>query len=177
MHATTTILGLVFAASALAHTNSTCEFTPSTNATEDNYPGGPLYIEEVPPYDLNKLSEVPLASTCVSGDSAEELDCAREYIDAIDEQIAYLYARRLGYAAVAGIAKYGAGEPLDDPERNEQVAAGMAERVMRFGGNEEAGRIMGGEGCQIYASLVYEQENIHQSCDPEFDGGFARVCQ
>lgn len=179
MHLSITLLGLAFALPALGHSSnsSTCEFTPSTNATEDNYPGGPTYAEEMPPYDLNELSEVPIADTCVSGNSAEELECARKYIDAIDEQLAYLYARRLGYAAVAGIAKYRAGNALDDPTRNEQVAAGMAERVARYGGNAEAGRIMGGQGCQIYASLVYEEEIIHKSCDAKFDGGFTRVCE
>ncbi|KAL2107984.1 hypothetical protein VUR80DRAFT_4425 [Thermomyces stellatus] len=176
MRSSAALLGLSLALPTLGQSSS-CQFTPSTNATQYNYPGGPTYFEKMPPYDLNKLSEVPIASICTSGDSADELECARKYIDAIDEQLAYLYARRLGYAAVAGHAKYRAGNALNDPSRNEQVAAGMAERVVRFGGNADTGTIMGGEGCQIYASLAYEVENIRASCDPNFDEDFSRRCE
>lgn len=184
MHASSILLSLAFAFTALAHPSSasgsaapTCKFTPSDNATVDNYPGGPTYAEEMSPYDLNKLSEVPIADTCNSGDPEDELACAREFIDAIDEQIAYLYARRLGFAAVAGNAKYKAGKPLNEPARNDEVAEGMALRVLNYGGSADAGRVMGGEGCQIFASLEFEAASIRKSCDPSFAEDISRSCQ
>lgn len=175
MRVTTVLMSLSPFIMAQSHTPD-CHFTPSPNATEDNYPGA-TYQGPLPPYNLNTLSEVPVASTCTSADSADELACARKYIDAIDEQLAYLYARRLGFAALAGNAKYRAGDPLNDPGRNEQVAEGMARRVVSYGGSEEAGIIMGGEGCQIYASLGYEVESIRESCSPDFDEDFPRRCE
>ncbi|TPX14031.1 uncharacterized protein E0L32_000425 [Thyridium curvatum] len=155
--------------------SSGCHFVPSSNATASNFPGaspkpgGNLY-------DLNKLSEVPVASVCNSGNTTEELACARRYIDAIDEQLAYLYARRLGYAAVAGSAKFSGGAPLNDPSRNSVVAEGMAQRVLKYGGSADVGRVMGGEGCMIYGSLIYEVEKIKADCDPAFDETITRSC-
>ncbi|KAM0420163.1 hypothetical protein ACHAPD_003732 [Fusarium lateritium] len=134
-----------------AHVTCTsfCSYQPSTNATVENFPkASPGY-----PYDPNILSEVPVASVCSSANATDELSCARRYIDIIDEQLAFLYARRLGYAAVAGFAKYDEGVELNDPGRNEAVAEGMAQRVLKYGGSEEAGRVMGGEGCQIYSPM------------------------
>ena len=157
-----------------------CHFKPSPNATAENYPGAPDCNDSepaLPPYDLNLLSEVPVATICTSKNATEELECARKYIDAIDEQLAFLYARRLGYAGVAGHAKYRAGDDLNDPSRNEQVAEGMAQRVLSYGGSLDAGRIMGGEGCQIYASLEYEAANIRAACNPDFAGEFDRICK
>lgn len=153
-----------------------CHFRPSTNATAENYPGARCDGNNHPPYYLNLLSEVPVADICTSGSSADELACARRYIDAIDEQLAFLYARRLGYAAVAGHSKYREGDDLNDPGRNGQVAEGMAQRVLRYGGSLEAGRVMGGEGCQIFASLQYEIANIQEACDPSFDEEITRPC-
>jgi chorismate mutase len=96
----------------------------------------------------------------------------------IDEQIAFLYARRLGYAAVAGLAKYKQGTPLNDPTRNQAIAEGMAERVRKYGGGDgEAGRVMGGEGCQIFASLEFEKEQIRETCDSDFNEKIQRVCE
>lgn len=164
-------LGLATAASV-----PECQFKPSPNATVANHPGAKRDFIDPPPYNLNHLAEVPVATICTSGDSKAELDCARKYIDAIDEQIAFLYARRLGYAAVAGHSKYRDGNDLNDPSRNGAVADGMAERVLSYGGNLETGRLMGGEGCQIYASLIYEAENIQDTCNPGFSESFTRVC-
>ncbi|KAF9776911.1 hypothetical protein IL306_004840 [Fusarium sp. DS 682] len=129
------------------------------------------------PYNVTCLSNVPVAaSACKSHDPAEALACARKFIDAIDEQISFLYARRLGYAAVAGAAKYNNGTALNDPTRNQVIAAGMAARVLKYGGSEETGRIMGGEGCQIYASLEYEAQQI-QKCGGKLNETFERVCK
>ncbi|KAM5369646.1 hypothetical protein ACJZ2D_008905 [Fusarium nematophilum] len=156
---------------------SACHYEPSANATRWNYPGNSYEATaDLPPYHLNDLSAVPVASICNSSNGTRELACARKYIDAIDEQMAFLYARRLGYAAVAGFAKLQAGQSLNDPNRNEAVAEGMARRVLKYGGTENAGRVMGGEGCQIYASLEFEKESIRQGCDPNFDERFKRVC-
>lgn len=176
MHFSTFILTLPLAAVALG-SNSHCYFKPSPNATAENYPGAPTCADVEPaPYNLNFLSEVPVADICTSSNRTEELECARKYIDAIDEQLAFLYARRLGYAAVAGHAKYRAGDELNDPSRNEQVAEGMAQRVLSYGGSLGAGRVMGGEGCQIYASLEYEAANIRDACNPDFNEEFRRIC-
>ncbi|KAH7129097.1 hypothetical protein EDB81DRAFT_808715 [Dactylonectria macrodidyma] len=160
-----------------ASCTSVCHYKPSANATACNYPdsaGNPTAGEY--PYDLNTLSTVPVADICNSRNGTEELACARKYIDAIDEQLAYLYARRLGYAAVAGYSKFRAGASLNDPSRNKIVADGMAQRVLKYGGTQDAGRVMGGEGCQIYASLEFEESSIRQTCDPGFEEDFNRVC-
>ncbi|KAJ5613436.1 hypothetical protein N7510_006630 [Penicillium lagena] len=176
MHASAILFSLSLAATCLG-SKSKCHFKPSPNATIDNYPGAPKHSAiSSAPYNLNLLSEVPVADICTSRIGSNELDCARKYIDAIDEQLAFLYARRLGYAAVAGNAKYRAGTNLNDPSRNSQVAEGMAEKVLSYGGNLDAGRVMGGEGCQIYASLVYEIANIQETCNEDFDEKADRVC-
>ncbi|RFN54966.1 chorismate mutase, type ii [Fusarium flagelliforme] len=137
---------LLLGFTALARCTSSCSYEPSSNATLDNFPKA----SPGSPYDPNILSQVPVASVCNSANATDGLSCARRYIDIIDEQLAFLYARRLGYAAVAGFAKYSQGVELNDPSRNEAVAEGMAQRVVKYGGSEEAGRVMGGEGCQIY---------------------------
>lgn len=171
------LAGLLAATSTTANYTSECHYKPSVNATRWNYPGASVDAsKDLPPYDLNVLSVVPVASICNSPNATEELACARKYIDAIDEQLAYLYARRLGYAAVAGSAKYQQGTDLNDPTRNEAVAEGMAQRVLKYGGSEDAGRVMAGEGCQIYASLEFEVDQIQQSCDSSFDEEIDRVC-
>ncbi|CZS86136.1 unnamed protein product [Fusarium graminearum] len=113
--------------------------------------------------------EYPFSSPCC-------ITCARRYIDIIDEQLAFLYARRLGYAAIAGFAKHSQGVELNDPTRNEAVAEGMAQRVLKYGGTKEAGRVMGGEGCQIYVSLEYEVSQIQETCDPKFQTDVKRNC-
>ncbi|KAM0554807.1 hypothetical protein ACHAPJ_006540 [Fusarium lateritium] len=155
-----------------------CINKPSINATADNYPGSAPEVSDTKyPYNITSLADVPVAaSVCKSDDPTEALACARKYIDAIDEQLGFLYARRLGYAAVAGAAKFKNGTALDDPTRNQAVAAGMAARVAKYGGSEEAGRIMGGEGCQIYASLEFEGERI-QKCGGRLNETFERVCK
>ncbi|KAM3428728.1 hypothetical protein MY4824_007643 [Beauveria thailandica] len=170
------VFSLTLVASAATLNKTQCHFKPSPNATTENYPGAKCGSNDQPLYDLNRLSEVPIATICNSDNSTEELDCARKYINAIDEQIAYLYARRLGYAAVAGHSKYRSGANLNDPTRNAAVAQGMALRVLGYGGNLETGRIMGGEGCQIYASLEYEADNIQTTCDSNFEEQFSRTC-
>jgi chorismate mutase len=163
---------LLIALAALATCTSSCTYEPSLNATFENFPKA----SPGSPYDPNILSEVPVASVCSSANATNELACARKYIDIIDEQIAFLYARRLGYAAVAGFAKYRQGDELNDPGRNEAVAEGMAQRVLKYGGSKEAGRVMGGEGCQIYVSLEFEASEIQGTCDPEFQEDIKRNC-
>ncbi|KAF5009292.1 hypothetical protein FDECE_4504 [Fusarium decemcellulare] len=176
MHVST-VLGTVILLVTSGHCSSTCHYKPSVNATRPNFPGSTYdTTSEPPPYNLNILSAVPVASVCNSPNGTQELACARKYIDAIDEQLAYLYARRLGYAAVAGHSKFRAGASLNDPSRNEAVTNGMGQRVLKYGGSQEAGRVMGGEGCQIYASLEFEKDNIQEFCDPRFDQEFERVC-
>ncbi|KAM0204186.1 hypothetical protein ACHAQI_010013 [Fusarium lateritium] len=154
---------------------SSCNYKPSANATCSNFPKpdpSKPYL-----YDLNTLSQVPVATICRSNNATNDLLCARGYIDRIDEQIAFLYARRLGYAAVAGMAKYKQGEPLNDPTRNQAIAEGMAERVRKYGGGDgEAGRVMGGEACQIFVSLEFEKEQIRETCDLGFDEKIERIC-
>lgn len=162
------LLGLI----ALVTCTSFCSYEPSSNATIDNFPKA----SPGSPYDPNVLSQVPVASVCSSANATDELSCARRYIDIIDEQIAFLYARRLGYAAVAGFAKYSHGVELNDPSRNEAVAEGMAQRVLKFGGSKEAGRVMGGDGCQIYVSLEFEVSEIQGTCDPQFKEDVKREC-
>lgn len=162
---------------SLASCTSVCHYKPSINATAWNYPdsaGNPTAGKY--PYNLNVLSTVPVANICNSRNGTEELACARKYIDAIDEQLAFLYSRRLGYAAVAGYSKFRAGSSLNDPSRNKVVADGMAQRVLKYGGSQDAGRVMGGEGCQIYASLEFEKSSIQQACDPEFEEDIERLC-
>lgn len=163
---------LLLEVAALATCTSFCSYQPSSNATLENFPKA----SPGSPYDPNILSEVPVASVCSSANATEELYCARIYIDIIDEQIAFLYARRLGYAAVARFAKYGQGVELNDPGRNEAVAEGMAQRVLKYGGSKEAGRVMGGEGCQIYVSLEFEVSEIRGTCDSEFREDIKRDC-
>ncbi|KAF4958399.1 hypothetical protein FGADI_2565 [Fusarium gaditjirri] len=155
-----------------------CIEKPSINATADNYPGSASLAHRTTyPYNVTCLGDVPVAaSACKSTDPDEALACARKYIDAIDEQISFLYARRLGYAAVAGAAKFNNGTALNDPTRNQAVAAGMAARVLKYGGSEETGRLMGGEGCQIYASLEYEAQQI-RNCGGKLNETFERVCK
>jgi chorismate mutase len=162
-------------AAATTCTPGECHFVPSKNASVSNYPGA-TKPSTTPLYDLNTLSSVPIATVCSSSNSTADLACARNYIDAIDEQLAFLYARRLGYAAVAGAAKFRAGTDLNDPTRNQAVAAGMAARVVKYGGNAEAGQVLGGEGCMIYASLIYEVEQIQENCNPAFEEDVERVC-
>lgn len=159
-----------------------CHFIPSPNATATNYPGSnPNSPSSAYPYSVNApLSAVPVATICQTREpynSTAELLCARSYINAIDEQLAFLYARRLGFAAVAGHAKFRNGTDLNDATRNEAVAEGMADRVEKYGGTKEAGRIMGGETCQIYASLKYEVQNIREVCDAGFDPKVPRPCE
>ncbi|KAH7258010.1 hypothetical protein BKA59DRAFT_471326 [Fusarium tricinctum] len=155
---------------------SRCCYGPSSNATSSNFPKTDPSKPHL--YDLNILSQVPVATTCRSDNATTDLLCARSYIDMIDEQIAFLYARRLGYAAVAGLAKYKQGTPLNDPTRNQAIAEGMAERVRKYGGGDgEAGRVMGGEGCQIFASLEFEKEQIRETCDSDFNEKIQRVCE
>ncbi|KAL2867740.1 uncharacterized protein BJX67DRAFT_77021 [Aspergillus lucknowensis] len=176
MRASAILSSLSLTATCLGFTPN-CHFKPSPNATIDNYPGAPKHSAASPsPYNLNLLSEVPIADICNSRNGTNELECARMYIDAIDEQLAFLYARRLGYAAVAGHAKYRAGTDLNDPSRNDQVAEGMAQKVLSYGGNWDTGNVMGGEGCQIYASLVYEISNIRETCNSDFEEEADRVC-
>lgn len=126
---------LVFPITATAADDtSTCTFKPSSNATTANYPGSPsLKTTTTYPYNVSALSEVPVASICTSPthNRTAELACARSYIDAIDEQLAFLYARRLGYAAVAGASKFATNTSLNDPSRNDVVAAGMAAKVLK----------------------------------------------
>ncbi|KAF4454407.1 Chorismate mutase, type II [Fusarium austroafricanum] len=155
-----------------------CIHKPPINATTDNYPGSKATHQKTKyPYDISGLADVPVAgSACRSEDPAEELACARKYIDAIDEQLGFLYARRLGYAAIAGAAKFKNGTSLNDPTRNQAVAAGMAARVAKYGGSKETGEIMGGEGCQIYASLEYEAQQIRK-CGGKVHETFERVCK
>ncbi|KAF4966925.1 hypothetical protein FSARC_5458 [Fusarium sarcochroum] len=155
-----------------------CINEPSINATADNYPGAAPAISDTEyPYNVTSLADVPVsASACTSDDPTEALACARKYIDAIDEQLGFLYARRLGYAAVAGAAKFKNGTALDDPTRNQVIASGMAARVAKYGGSKDAGRVMGGEGCQIYASLEFEGERI-QKCGGTLNETFERVCK
>ncbi|CAH0055627.1 unnamed protein product [Clonostachys solani] len=179
MRASTLLFGLpltIVAAVSCRATNSTCHFVPSINATATNYPRADK--EASFPYDITVLSQVPVADICTSpsGSVDDELACARKYIDAIDEQMAFLYARRLGYAAVAGHAKYRNGTDLNDASRNAVVAEGMARRVLKYGGSEEVGRVMGGEACQIYASLLFEEENIQDVCNPDFKEDIPRPC-
>ncbi|SPO06343.1 uncharacterized protein DNG_09032 [Cephalotrichum gorgonifer] len=176
MRAPAIIWGLPLGVVAVG-SNLPCHFKPSPNATAENHPGAHKHGHtESFPYNLNRLSEVPVATICTSNNGTEELACARKYIDAIDEQLAFLYARRLGYAGVAGHSKHRAGNDLNDPSRNEQVSEGMAQRVLKYGGSLDAGRVMGGEGCQIYASLEYEVANIQEACDPDFNEEFPRPC-
>ncbi|RBR20337.1 uncharacterized protein FIESC28_05301 [Fusarium coffeatum] len=163
---------LLLGLTALATCTSSCSYEPSSNATLENFPKA----SPGSPYDPNILSEVPIASVCSSSNAMDELACARRYIDIIDEQLAFLYARRLGYAAVAGFAKYSQVVDLNDPSRNEAVAEGMAQRVLKYGGSEEAGRVMGGEGCQIYVSLEFELSEIQGTCDPQFQEDVKREC-
>ncbi|KAI9899938.1 hypothetical protein N3K66_004200 [Trichothecium roseum] len=178
------------ATTAISPSADKCHYAPSVNATRENNPSanpGPF------PYDLDRLSSVPVADICntpatnatssISTSTSngqeedQELACARKYIDAIDEQLAFLYARRLGFAAVAGHAKRRQGVPLNDPGRNGVVAEGMAGRVAGYGGSADAGRVMGGEGCQIYASLGFEVGSIREGgCEPGFEEDFERVC-
>lgn len=177
----TSLFIVLLAVATSADCASDCEFIPSTNATKENYPGSPTspyYNASVSyPFDLNSLDSVPIASVCTSGNRTAELACARSYIDAIDEQLAFLYARRLGYAAVAGDAKYATNTSLNDPSRNDVVAAGMAAKVLKYGATEDAGRTMGGEGCMIYAALEYEVAKIQSDCDPNFTQDVERVCE
>lgn len=130
-----TTLSILIAAGIAASHPSTCIFTPSTNATALNYPGSPLLNTTASshPYNISTLTSVPVASICTSptGNRTAELACARTYIDAIDEQLAFLYARRLGYAAVAGASKFATNTSLNDPSRNEAVAEGMAGKVLK----------------------------------------------
>lgn len=176
MRASTTLFCLSLVGTCLG-TESNCYFKPSPNATVGNYPSALKRSAASPaPYNLNLLSEVPVADICTSRNGTNELDCARKYIDAIDEQLAFLYARRLGYAAVAGNAKYRAGTNLNDPSRNSEVAESMAQMVLSYGGDLDTGRVMGGEGCQIYASLVYEIANIQETCSKDFNEEADRVC-
>jgi hypothetical protein len=130
-----TIFSIFLAAIITSSHTSTCTFTPSTNATALNYPGSPLFntTGSSYPYNISTLTSVPVASVCTSptGNHTAELACARTYIDAIDEQLAFLYARRLGYAAVAGASKFATNTSLNDPSRNEAVAEGMAGKVLK----------------------------------------------
>ncbi|KAF5605601.1 chorismate mutase type II [Fusarium pseudocircinatum] len=186
MHSTSPLyIGLslcIAAATGSCHPSSAkltrCIEKPSINATADNYPGSASSAHSTTyPYNVSCLNDVPVAaSACKSTDPDEALACARKFIDAIDEQISFLYARRLGYAAVAGAAKFNNGTALNDPTRNQAVAAGMAARVLKYGGSEETGRIMGGEGCQIYASLEYEAQQI-QNCGGKLNETFETVCK
>ncbi|KAF2452048.1 hypothetical protein P171DRAFT_438676 [Karstenula rhodostoma CBS 690.94] len=171
---------LLLLATLVASSPSTCTFTPSANATITNYPGSPaLNTTKNYPYNISALSEIPIATVCTSptGNRTAELACARTYIDAIDEQLAFLYARRLGYAAVAGASKFATNTSLNDPSRNDVVAAGMAAKVLKYGATEAAGAVMGGEGCMIYAALEYEVETIRESCDSTFTVDVERVCE
>ncbi|KAG8677791.1 hypothetical protein FPOAC2_03932 [Fusarium poae] len=163
---------LLLVLAALVTCTPFCSYKPSSNATLENFPRA----SPGSPYDPNILSQVPVASVCSSANATDELSCARRYIDIIDEQLAFLYARRLGYAAVAGFAKYAQGVELNDPGRNEAVAEGMAQRVLKYGGSKEAGRVMGGEGCQIYVSLEFEVSEIKETCDSEFREDIKRDC-
>lgn len=125
---------LLILASLDACSPSTCTFIPSINATATNYPGSPsANTSTTYPYNISSLTDVPVATICTSqtGNRTAELACARNYIDAIDEQLAFLYARRLGYAAVAGASKFATNTSLNDPSRNDVVAAGMAMKVLK----------------------------------------------
>lgn len=131
---TLALLFIAFAAALGACDPSTCTFTHSPNATSQNYPGSPsLNTTATYSYNISALSDVPVATICTSptGNRTAELACARTYIDAIDEQLAFLYARRLGYAAVAGASKFATNTSLNDPSRNDVVAAGMAAKVLK----------------------------------------------
>lgn len=190
MHTSSALVLLLAAATtAISPSADKCHYAPSVNATRENNPSAnPASF----PYDLDRLSSVPVADICntpatnttstsigirTGQEEDEELACARKYIDAIDEQLAFLYARRLGFAAVAGHAKRRQGVPLNDPGRNGVVAEGMAGRVAGYGGSADAGRVMGGEGCQIYASLGFEVGSIRDGgCEPGFEEDFERVC-
>lgn len=77
---------------------------------------------------------------------------------------------------MAGDAKFSNGTALNDPARNEAVAAGMAARVVKYGGSEVAGRVLGGEGCMIYASLTYEVQKIEEDCGMNVTEAVERVC-
>ncbi|KAF9739568.1 hypothetical protein PMIN06_006956 [Paraphaeosphaeria minitans] len=174
----TALLFFSFVALA-ACSSSTCTFIPSINATTTNYPGSSFVKTSTYPYNVSDLSNVPIATICTSptGNRTAELACARTYIDAIDEQLAFLYARRLGYAAVAGVSKFATNTSLNEPSRNDVVAAGMAAKVLKFGATEAAGAVMGGEGCMIYAALEYEAEIIQEDCDSRFTVDVERVCK
>jgi chorismate mutase len=175
------LLAIPILTTATTYANpSTCHFMPSLNATPTNYPSSPSIPSNTTfPYNLTLLSTVPIATICTTPSPRNytaELACARTHIDAIDEQLSFLYARRLGYAAVAGDAKFAMGTPLNDPTRNEAVAEGVARRVARYGGSEAAGRVLGGEGCMIFASLSYEVEKIGEDCGGHVTEKVERVC-
>lgn len=189
MRVTTLILTIVSVVASQdfcgTSTNTTaepaCQFSPSTNATTNNYPGSLSNSTNTTtsyPYNITDLSSVPIATICykTSTTPAELLACARKYIDAIDEQLAFLHARRLGYAAVAGDAKFSNATALNDPTRNTAVAEGMAARVAKYGASKEAGRVLGGEGCMIYASLEYEKLKIEEDCGGNVTESVERVC-
>ncbi|KAF2686708.1 hypothetical protein K458DRAFT_476492 [Lentithecium fluviatile CBS 122367] len=172
-------LPILGAAASIFTDPSICHSIPSPNTTTTNYPGSPCTSNTTYPYNLTLLPTVPIATVCTNPaprNYTAELACARTYIDAIDEQLAFLYARRLAFAAVAGDAKFATGTPLNDPTRNQEVAEGMARRVGRYGGSEATGRVMGGEGCMIFASLEYEVEKIGSDCGGSVTEKIKRVC-
>ena len=53
----------------------------------------------------------------------------------------------------------------------------MATNEEQYGATEAAGRVMGGEGCMIYAALEYEVETIQKDCDGGFEEHVERVCK
>lgn len=62
-----------------------------------------------------------------------DLEAVRREIDAVDEGILDLVARRLDLARAAGEAKGRLGRSMVDPEREARVAAAWRERASRRG--------------------------------------------
>lgn len=77
---------------------------------------------------------------------------------------------------MAGDAKVTDNTALNHPTRNQAVAKKMAARVLKYGGSERAGSVLGGEGYMIYASLTYEVQKIEEDCGVNVTEAVARVC-
>ena len=102
----------------------------------------------------------PEARGCLN--AIEPLVCARTYIDDMNVQLSFLLAKRLEFAAVAGIAKHEQGIPLDDETRDKMVIGGFEAGLEIFGSDKSFGKKFG--KWLIKETLEYEEDVIAESC-------------
>lgn len=101
------------------------------------------------------VTDLPPAANCT------DLTCVRTAINALDDFIMQLYAKRLSYAVRAGEIKYAAGQDVLDPSREAVVLASAEANAVANGLPSYVGSVMYGNYCMLYVSKRLEVEYLN----------------